>query len=122
MKLSGIILYVQDVEKLKHFYTQHFHFEVIEEILPSWILLKSGATELGLHQAGVVYDADNTGNGENSNAKLVFETEESIIRLRERLKNMQVNLGDIKTWDNYGFWLCDGFDPEGNVFQIKQKK
>lgn len=122
MRLSGIILYVQDVEKLKKFYTQHFQFEVVEEILPAWVLLKSGAAELGLHQADVVYDLPDTGNGENSNAKLVIETEENINTLIERLKNMQVNVGVIKTWDNYGFWLCDGLDPEGNVFQIKQKK
>jgi catechol 2,3-dioxygenase-like lactoylglutathione lyase family enzyme len=122
MKLSGIILYVQDVEKLKKFYTQHFQFEVVEEILPSWVLLKSGAAELGLHKAGVAHDTGNITNGENNNAKLVVETEENIVTLRERLKDMQVNMKDIKTWDNYEFWLCDGFDPEGNVFQIKQKK
>jgi hypothetical protein len=29
---------------------------------------------------------------------------------------------EIKTFDNYEYWLCDGEDPEGNVFQLKRKK
>jgi len=29
---------------------------------------------------------------------------------------------EIKTFDGYAYWLCDGQDPEGNVFQLKQSK
>jgi hypothetical protein len=29
---------------------------------------------------------------------------------------------EIKTFDNYDYWLCDGEDLEGNVFQLKQRK
>jgi hypothetical protein len=29
---------------------------------------------------------------------------------------------EVTTFDGYDFWLCDGKDPEGNVFQIKQRK
>jgi hypothetical protein len=28
----------------------------------------------------------------------------------------------IKTFENYDYWLCDGADPEGNIFQLKQRK
>ncbi len=122
MKMSGIVLYVQDVEKLKRFYTEYLHFEVAEEMLPSWVLLKLGELELGLHKAGITYDVSETEAGENNNAKLVFETEEDLTLLREQLLSRQVQMRELKTWGNYGFWLCDGIDPEGNVFQIKQKK
>ncbi|WP_430612575.1 hypothetical protein [Flavobacterium sp. JP2137] len=42
--------------------------------------------------------------------------------LRERLVLKNVEIRDIKTFENYGFWLCDGVDPEGNVFQLKSAK
>jgi hypothetical protein len=29
---------------------------------------------------------------------------------------------EITTFDNYDYWLCDGEDPEGNVFQLRQRK
>ena len=29
---------------------------------------------------------------------------------------------EIKTFENYDYWLCDGEDLEGNVFQLKQRK
>ncbi|RXK58958.1 VOC family protein [Lacibacter luteus] len=122
MNLSGIILYVQDIERLSKFYEEHFHFEVAEESLPYWILLKSGGAELGLHKAGVAMDISAGNAGENNNAKLIFETEEDIVMLREKLKSKQIQVREIKTWDDYDYWLCDGVDPEGNVFQIKQKK
>ena len=42
--------------------------------------------------------------------------------LREQLLNQHVPMREIKTFDNYDYCLCDGEDPEGNVFQLKQKK
>jgi hypothetical protein len=54
--------------------------------------------------------------------KLIFETEENIFELVDQLKNLKVKVDQVRTWDNYDFWVCDGSDPEGNVFQIKQKK
>jgi catechol-2,3-dioxygenase len=123
MKLSGVVLYVMDVEKLKQFYSKYFQCEVIEETPGQWVLLKAGNGELGLHKIGAAYtgEADNN-SGENSNAKLVFETTEDIFLMHQQLRNNDINVREVKTWDGYGFWLCDGEDPEGNIFQIKQKK
>ena len=58
----------------------------------------------------------------NNNVKIVFEIEEDINSLRLKLLGKNVSMREIKTFENYDYWLCDGEDPEGNVFQLKQRK
>lgn len=123
IRLTGIILFVQDVEKLKSFYTTLFQFTVIEEIENEWVLLKAGDAELGLHKTGDAYlSPEETSSHTENNTKLVLETDEDLAALRKRLIGQGVNAGDIKTWDNFPYRLFDGKDPEGNVFQVRQKK
>ncbi|WP_322049300.1 hypothetical protein [Paraburkholderia sp. J67] len=47
-----MILYVQDVDRLKRIYQAHFSFLLVEEIGGEWALLKAGAIEIALHRAG----------------------------------------------------------------------
>lgn len=123
IRLTGIILFVEDVEKQKLFYTSHFQFTVIEKIEKEWALLKAGDAELGLHKIGDAYlSVTETPFRTESNTKLVFETDEDLAALHKKLVDHGVTIGDIKTWDNYPYLLCDGEDPEGNVFQLKQKR
>jgi len=42
--------------------------------------------------------------------------------LRDMLVFQNVQVAEIKTFENYDYWICDGADPEGNIFQLKQKK
>jgi predicted enzyme related to lactoylglutathione lyase len=121
--LIGIILFVENVEKLKQFYMENFHLELAEEIESQWVLLKAGLCELGLHAIGVEYTQDDQTSGKfENNVKMVFEIEEDIFVAHKKLTANQVALTEIKTWDNYPYWLCDGKDPEGNVFQLRMKK
>lgn len=120
--LKGIILFVQDTDKLKSFYTDNFNFEVIEEIKSEWVLLNAGGFELGLHKSNQHLVSSEKSSCENSNAKIVLEIDEDIFSIRELLLKKNTALREIKTFENYDYWLCDGEDPEGNVFQIKQKK
>ena len=123
LNLTTIILFVQDIEKLKQFYVNLLQLEVLEEIPSEWVLLQAGHCTIGLHQAGQQY-IQNTGNisGAETNTKIVFETEEELHVIREQLLSHHIPMREVKTFDNYGYWLCDGEDPEGNVFQLKQKK
>ena len=123
LALTTIIFFVQDVEKLKNFYTAHFQLEVIEEIPSEWALIKAGVCSIGLHKAGKEYlvSADEEFKAE-SNTKIVFEMDGDIAEMRSRLVKANVMIRELKTFPNYAFWLCDGEDPEGNVFQLKQKK
>jgi catechol-2,3-dioxygenase len=123
LNLSSIILFVQDVEKLKSFYAGILQLEIIEEFTSEWLLLQAGNCSIGLHKIGEQYAE----NGQepfkfDNNTKIVFEIDEDIHQTREKLLAQNVSLKEVKTFDNYDFWLCDGEDPEGNVFQLKQKK
>jgi predicted enzyme related to lactoylglutathione lyase len=123
IRFTGTILFVQDVEKMKSFYTRLFQCTVIEEIEKEWVLLKAGNGEIGLHETGDngLSAGDNPFRAE-SNTKLVFETDADITVLHKRLTEEQLNPGEIKSWENYPYLLFDSEDPEGNMFQLKQKK
>ncbi|OKS87726.1 VOC family protein [Mucilaginibacter polytrichastri] len=123
LNLNTIILYVQDVDNLKSFYTEVFKLKVIEEYQSTWALLKTGNCHLGLHKIGDQYLDKTKGPFKfDNNAKLVFEIEEDLNKVRTHLIDQNVAMREIKTFDNYAYWLCDGEDPEGNVFQLKQRK
>lgn len=123
MNLSGLILFVQDVNKLKTFYSSFFHCAVIEEIKDEWVLLQAGNGEIGLHKAGTAssYLINNNG-AENNNAKIVFECTDDITGKHQEFLNNGISVSEIKSWEGYNFLLFDGADPEGNMFQVKQKK
>ena len=120
IQFNRIILFVTDAERLKHFYQSHFGFTVQEEIKDEWVILKAGTAEIALHRIGEAYRNDiETTNTSESNVKLVFETDEDVAALRETL--LQKNIPMREAWQYEGFLFCDGEDPEGNMFQLKQK-
>ncbi len=123
LKLETIIIFVQNVDKLKKFYVDIFGFKIIEETPSQWLLLKAGNCNIGLHKISQEYLEENQAAFKfDNNTKIVFETEDDIHTLRQELLSKDVKIKEIMTWENYDYWLCDGEDPEGNVFQIKKKK
>lgn len=122
-KLDTIIFYVQNVERLKVFYSKIFGFEIIEEFQSSWALLANGQFKIGLHEIGLQYqDKSKASFKFDNNTKIVFEIDEDINKTKAELISQGVVMREIKTFENYNYWLCDGEDPEGNIFQIKQEK
>lgn len=122
IKLETIILYVQNTGLLKNFYVENFKFTVVEED-PAWILMNAGPANIGLHKIGDQYLEKIAGGYQfDNNTKLVFETDTDIEVVRNDLLSKGVQMQEIKTFENYDFWLCDGTDPEGNVFQLKYRK
>jgi catechol-2,3-dioxygenase len=125
MKLNfdTLIIFVQDIDKLKPFYADILKLEILEEYKSEWLLLGSGNCKIGLHKIGDQYLEDGAAPFKfDNNTKVVFEVEEDIHQLRAYLLSQQVSMKDIITFENYDYLLCDGEDPEGNVFQIKQGK
>lgn len=123
LNLNSIILFVQDVDKLKSFYAGILQLQVVEEYASQWLLLQAGNCSIGLHKIGEQYATEGQEPYKfDNNTKIVFELEEDIHQTREKLLAQNVSLQEVKTFDNYDFWLCDGEDPEGNVFQLKQRK
>jgi catechol 2,3-dioxygenase-like lactoylglutathione lyase family enzyme len=116
-RLTRVILYVHDVDKLSAFYREAFGFVPVEEIAGEWAVLGTGAGELALHRVGPAYRGM-TPAGE-SNAKLVFAIDTPVADTRQELMRRGVSMGEMKSYGNTGP-LCDGRDPEGNVFQLAQ--
>lgn len=122
VKLATIIFYVKDVQNLRKFYVNNFNLKVIEED-EIWVLLDIGNTTIGFHQIGEQYLKNIQDNHQfDNNTKIVFEIDLDIESARNELISKGVTMREIKTFDNYNFWLCDGVDPEGNVFQLKSRK
>jgi hypothetical protein len=57
---------------------------------------------------------------DSSNAKLVFTVSSDLLELRSKLEKAGVPVGAIKRYRGFPYSLCDGRDPEGNVFQLSQ--
>lgn len=117
--MSRVILYVHDVSRLKEFYQTHFAFRVVEEIAGEWAVLLAGQMELALHLAGRSFRTAQPGIGQ-SNAKLVFTISSGLPELRKTLEKARVPVGEIKRYRGFPYSLCDGRDPEGNVFQLSE--
>lgn len=119
VKMTRVMLYVQDVGCLKSFYHEHFGFSVVEEIESEWVVLNAGAIELALHRVGPAY-CGVSGGSNSSNVKMVFTMQSELTSLRDRLIAAGVAMRELKRFEGFPYLLCDGVDPEGNVFQLLQ--
>lgn len=123
VNLDTIILYVQNVDRLKAFYTSVFNLKIIEEYPSEWVLMDAGNSKIGLHKIGDQYrDPSKEPFKFDNNTKITFAIREDLNTVRTYLISKDVAMREIKTFDNYDYFLCDGEDPEGNVFQLKQRK
>ncbi|CAH0996298.1 hypothetical protein EMA8858_02429 [Emticicia aquatica] len=123
LNLDTIIIFGQNIDKLKAFYVGILKLEVIEELQSEWLLIRAGFCNIGLHKVGEQFiDSNQDSFKFDKNTKIVFEIDEDIYDIREQLLASNISMKDVKSFDNYPFLICDGEDPEGNVFQLKQKK
>lgn len=120
LTFSRLILYSKDVEELKNFYQQHFGFLLVEEIKDEWIVLKAGQIQLALHRVGKEYEGFNSTYVAQSNAKMVFTINSDIHQFRDKLIAGKVSMRKVRSYSGFNYLLCDGTDPEGNVFQLMQ--
>src|SRR3569833_607534 len=119
ISMTRVILYVRDVAGLKTFYERHFGFRVIEEIEGEWAVLLAGRMELALHLAGRPVRTTRPGTA-STNAKRGFTVDSGLPELRGKLEKAGVSMGDVRRYQGFAYSLCDGRDPEGNVFQLSE--
>lgn len=123
VSLTRVILYVQDVQRLADFYRDAFGLPVVEEIEGEWAVLEIGACQLALHRVGKPYRvADPSSWKVDTNAKLVMTVDRDLKELRAELIGKGVAMGRLKSYPPLTGPLCDGQDPEGNVFQLAQRE
>ncbi|WP_415780929.1 VOC family protein [Flavobacterium chungbukense] len=121
-KLDTIILYVRNIQLLRKFYVENFNLKVLEED-EIWVLLSAGNVNIGFHKIGEQYmQKIQPSNQSYNNVKIVFEIDENLEITRKEFIKKNIPMRELKTFENYNFWLCDGIDPEGNVFQLKKRK
>jgi len=120
LSMSRLILYVRDVARLKSFYQTHFDLAVVEEIENEWVVFNAGGVELALHLVGKPYRDQPRRSDAQSNAKIVFSVPAGLPEFRERLVKAGVAMRDLKRFAGFPMLMCDGEDPEGNVFQLSQ--
>jgi hypothetical protein len=119
--LTRVILYVQDVERLSAFYQQNFGLPVVEKIDGEWAVLAIGPCQLALHRVGKAYRVEDPASWEvESNSKLVLTVDRPLAELRAELIAKGVPMDNIKSYPPLTGALCDGRDPEGNVFQLSE--
>jgi len=119
--LSRIILYVQDVGLLTRFYRDILGLPIVQEIADEWVVFRPGSCELALHRIGRPYRvADASSWKVETNVKLVLVVTRDIAELRAELVTKGVPMREIKSYPGFPGPLCDGEDPEGNVFQLQQ--
>lgn len=119
--LTRIILYVQDVERLARFYKDFLGLSIVQEIKGEWVVFRPGACELALHRVGREYRVEDAASWKvETNAKLVLTVTRDIAEMRDELASKGVPMGEIKSYPGFAGPLCDGIDPEGNVFQLQQ--
>lgn len=119
--LGRIILFVHDVDALAAFYREAFGMATVEEIPGEWVVLAAGPCELALHRVGAAYrELAGDKSASESNTKIVLTVDRDLGAMRRDLVARGAQMGEIKRYPSVPGPLCDGRDPEGNVFQLVQ--
>jgi len=121
---AGVIVYAKDIHRLARFYAAVADLEVMHEVADH-VVLESETVEVVI----VAIPADIA-------ARIVIKTppdkrEATAYKVAFAVKSLadaraaaQANEGELyppgKEWSFQGLRVCDGVDPEGNVFQLRE--
>lgn len=111
--ISRVMLFVHDVPKVAAFYRDILGLKPLGEITPEWVEMQAGNCNVALHKASKPLHE----RGEAS-AKIVFGVKD-IPAAKAALEKLGVKMGKIHSFD--GINICDGKDPEGNLFQVSSR-
>lgn len=111
--VSRVMLFVCDVPKVAAFYREVLGLPPLGEITPEWVELQAGSCTVALHHA-----AKPLSERGHASAKIVFGVKD-VPAGRALLESRGVKMGKISSFD--GIDICDGTDPEGNLFQISSR-
>jgi catechol 2,3-dioxygenase-like lactoylglutathione lyase family enzyme len=120
MRLKMAMIFVKDVDRMTAFYRDGLGLRhLTEESSEGWAKFDAGGAELALHQipehiARDIEITDPPSAREDTPIKLVFETED-LEAARAHLSAQGAVMMEPANPRR-----CDGLDPEGNVFTIRQ--
>ncbi len=121
---AGAIVYAKDTARLAHFYAEVAALEVMHEAADH-VVLESETLELVIvaipaPTAARIAISTPPARRENTAFKLVFVVD-SLADARTAAAAAGGSIdAPAKEWDFQGARVCDGFDPEGNVIQLRE--
>ena len=121
MQLRSAILYVKDLERMKHFYSEVLSTNPSnQDGTDTWATFETGGARFSLHAipaeiAKSIVIASPPSPREQHAVKLIFEVKDVELE-HARLESLGVQMLR-RAWQKPGE-ACDAVDPEGNVFQI----
>lgn len=119
---SGLVIYVNDLTTMSNFYEKLFDLQ-IRESNNKYAALENDQIELVLLKTDI-----STKIGSNSDIKIrestpikpVFMVGEPFEKIRATVKSLGGGFKARETeWKFNGYSVCDGWDPEGNIFQVR---
>jgi len=111
MRLAQVVLFAADVPRLRDFYRDQLGLAVLSDE-PGFLRLDAGGAVLALH----ALPGETDGRERlDSYHKLCFHADD-VEAERARLIAAGIKMRDVVRFG--AVTLCDGVDPEGNVFQI----
>jgi catechol 2,3-dioxygenase-like lactoylglutathione lyase family enzyme len=112
MKLSRIIIFTPDVERLSEFYRNAFALDEIGVSNSDWAELDAGGCSLAFHKL------NETSTVRDGWIKPVFGAAD-VPAEKARLESLGVEMTDVVSFGDVQ--LCDGRDPDGNWFQVSSR-
>lgn len=117
----GAVVFVENVERAARFYKEVFALEQTH-IERSHALLQRGECQIVIHAISGGGSEESALNVREDAANKLFFLVESIEQARHKAQELGGKIFDPKKeWSARGFTACDGYDPEGNVIQVRQK-
>jgi predicted enzyme related to lactoylglutathione lyase len=112
MNISRVIIFTHDVNRLSEFYRTTFGLDVLGAADAEWTELSTGTSNIAFHRYGEEIE------GRDGWIKIVFQSND-VSAERERLIARGIEMSDVVEFGS--IQLCDGRDPDGNVFQISSR-
>jgi predicted enzyme related to lactoylglutathione lyase len=121
IRLGTTILFVKDLQRLAEFYHEGLGLPVIDApMAPGWLEFDAGGVRLALHSlpprlARQLEITNPPRAREEAPLKLVFEVDD-LDAARRRLVQHGATMFEPRSTG-----VCDGLDPEGNVFSLVEQ-
>ena len=121
---AGAVLFTVHLKQLAHFYEHVVGMRVVKTA-SDHVVLEIGTFRLTVHQVAEQYANNIVITSppvvrESAATKLSFRVD-SISRARQSAAELGgLVYGSEREWDNDGSRTCDGYDSDGNVFQVFQ--
>jgi predicted enzyme related to lactoylglutathione lyase len=121
---AGAVLYVKDLTRLSRFYEAVAGITMVDS-QPEFVVLEARGFQLVIvkmpqHIADSIEISDPPARREDTPIKLIFLVP-SIAQARASAQSLGGELNPPeREWLFKGARVCDGHDPEGNIFQLRE--